>query len=437
MNKTNVSKIGKVLAVSIFILVVFFISMLLLWEILKFTFIFKTFDYVVKNIVNVSGMSSWLAKGLVIFLMIPFFWALGEIFKIRFRFNLFRKKQIRSYRKLALVTAIAYIGFFFLSMFFLSRGTYFSHMTGQEMKWYAETPEGLRFFDSSGFDPKYGIKLKPVTSDMMIKVQKKMMGMQPKRVEIETLEGFEFFDTITGEPKYWYHIDNDGNWDFFERPGYHPIYNIELKPVTPEIVKAYQNRLKEEQEKKAAERERLAEEQKKRIEEEKAQQFIAYLNKYINLSVINQLETKEISVLILDEELKERWDVEQRIALFLKKKELNPVFGLFKYPFIKDGTFGNIFSGDTVKIKELQLEKNADYLILGKKLSSFKKNPELLDLVSAEVKLELKIFSTEKGVIINSTLLSAVGSGFSNSEAERNAIELLCAKIDNFLREVF
>ncbi len=50
--------------------------------------------------------------------------------------------------------------------------------------------------------------------------------------------------------------------------------------------------IKEGQEEKAAERERLAEEQRKKIQEEKAQQFIKYLSKYINLSVANQLATK-------------------------------------------------------------------------------------------------------------------------------------------------
>lgn len=437
MKKENSYKIGKVLGVSIFILVIFFISMLLLWEILKFTFVFKIFDYVVKNIVNVSGMSPWLAKGLIIFLMIPFFWALGEIFRIRFRLNIFRQKQIRSYKKLGLVVVIGYVGFFFLSMFFFSRGTYFGHSTGEVMKWYAETPEGLRYFDSPGFDPKYGIKLKPVTSDMMVKFQKKMMGMQPKRIILKTVEGFEFFDSITGEPKVWYHIDKERSYEFFDRPGYHPTFNVELKPVTPEIVQAYQNKLKKEQMMIAAEKERLAEEQKKRIEEEKKKQFIAYLGKYLNLSVINHPATKEISVLILDEELKERYDIEQSIASYLKTIELNPILALFRYPFIQDGTFENIFSGDTGKIKELQLEKRTDYMIFGKKSSSFKINPELQNLVSADVTLEVKVFSAEKGVIVNSTILSAIGSGFSNADAEKRAIEFICSKINNFLKEVF
>ncbi len=80
----------------------------------------------------------------------------------------------------------------------------------------------------------------------------------------------------------------------------------------------------------------------------------------------------------------------------------------------------------------MQLEKHTDYLIFGKKSSSFKKNPELLDLISADVQLEIKIFSAERGVIVNSAVLSALGSGFSNSEAEKNAVELLSTKINDF-----
>jgi len=393
----------------------------------------RVFNYAVQNFVNISGLSPWLIKGILVFALMPFYWALMEISKLNL--HLFRRQ--RSYRKLAKFTIFSYAGLFFLAMFFLSRGSYFGHIKGEAIKYYAITPEGIRFFDSPGFDRRYGIELKPVTPDIIIKYQKKTLGMQPRRIMIESPKDFEFFDPITGDPKAWYHIDNEGHYEFFDGPGYHPTLNAELKPVTPEIIHAYQNKIKEEQEKIAAEKERLAEEQKKKIEAEKAQQLIAYLGKYLNLSVTNHPATKEISIFILDETFKERHDIEQTVASSLKTKELNPVLALFKNPFVQDGIFENMFSGDIGKIKELQLEKRTDYIILGKKSSSYKINPELQNIITADVSLELKVFSVEKGVIINSTILSAAGAGFSNSDAEKRAIELLNSKIENFLKEVF
>ena len=74
----------------------FFITFLLPKGIFKLTY-----DYVVWNIVRVSGMSRWLVKGIIILLMLPFLWALCEIFKIKFRIKIFGKTLVKSYRKVA------------------------------------------------------------------------------------------------------------------------------------------------------------------------------------------------------------------------------------------------------------------------------------------------------------------------------------------------
>jgi len=204
---------NKIIAIIIFAVILVLILAIILPKFPIFV-VKKTFNYAVQNLVNVSGLSSWLVKGILVFILIPFYWALLEVSKLNFQ--LFNRKK--SHKKLGKFVIIAYIGLFFLTMFFLGRGTYFGHMKGEATKYYAVTPEGIRFFDSPGFDPKYGIELRPVTLDMMMKYQKKTMGMQPKKIEIESAKGIEFFDPITGEPKVWYYLDNEGNYEFCNGP---------------------------------------------------------------------------------------------------------------------------------------------------------------------------------------------------------------------------
>lgn len=427
---TNTSRSFKIIFIGIIGVLIFILSAFLLWGILRFTLIIKIFDYVVYNIVNVSGMSYLFAKGIFIFLLIPFVLALGELFKIRFRLNLFRTKPIRSYRNIALVVIIAYIGFFFLSMYFFSRGTYFGHTTGETLKWYAETPEGIRFFDSPGFDPKYGIKLEPVTPDMMIKYHKKAMGILPKRVNMDFVEILEFFDPVSGDPKIWYFISEEGKYELFDGPGFHPVFRKELKPITPEIMSILLRKAKEESE-------RIAMEEKKKIEAEKAKEFMAYLNRYVNLSVVNKEDTKEIAIMIIEEGLKERLDIAQSISSYLKSQGLNPLLSLFRSPFISEGLFDEIFSGDTRKVKDLQIINHADYILLGRKLTNFRTAPELENLISAELNLELKIISADTGVIVRSQRFTAIGAGFSNSTAEEKALETIGSKIEKFLYGTF
>ena len=161
----------------------FFITFLLPKGIFKLTY-----DYVAWNIVRVSGMSRWLVKGIIILLMLPFLWALCEIFKIKFRIKIFGKTLVKSYRKVASLIIIVYISLFFLSMYFLSRDSYFDFYNKEPLKWYAETPEGLRYFDSDGYDPVYGIKLKPVTPGIIEKYKKQQMKMYPKQIFLENRE---------------------------------------------------------------------------------------------------------------------------------------------------------------------------------------------------------------------------------------------------------
>lgn len=429
--KEEKSRRHKILWVSVLIVVIFLISMLLIWETLKFTFVIKTFDYVVDNFVNVSGMSHWLAKGIVILLMIPFFWALGEFFKIGFKLrNLFSKKKTRNYRKLGLVIVIVYIALFFLSMFFLSRGTYFGHFKGEAIKYYAVTPEGIRFFDSPGFDSKYGIELKPVTSDMMVKFQKKTLGMQPKRIDVEENKDIEFFDPITGDAKIWYYLNPNGNYEFFNGPGFHALYNVELKPVNFDVIQSYQNKIKERHEKTVIE-------QNVKIEKEKQQKQFSFLNKYVNLSIANLPSTKEIAILVIDGSDIENNEIEAKISSIIRSATMNPVLSLFKRPFIQERLFADIFSGDISAIKELQLENRIDFLVFGKINKDFKQSKELQDVISAHLNIEFKIYSCVNGTLTNSTSLKTTGAGFSNAEAEGKAFELMNEKLNSFFKESF
>ena len=53
-------------------------------------------------------------------------------------------------------------------------------------------------------DPKYGIKLRPVTPEVIANLEKMKRGIQPKKIAYSSLDDFnkiEFFNRITGENK--------------------------------------------------------------------------------------------------------------------------------------------------------------------------------------------------------------------------------------------
>lgn len=411
------------------IFAIIIIAMVLIVQIFQIVIIKKVYDYVVQNFINVTGMSSWIAKGLIILLLIPFVWAIFEATRLmpRIRMPLSRKK-VRSYRKLGILVIVSYIALFFISMFFLSRGTYFGHMKGEAMKYYAVTPEGIRFFDSPGFDPKYGIELKSVTPKMIDQYERAKRGMQPKRVD--TSKEIEFFDSITGEPKIWYYKDSEGNYEFFNQPGFHPVYWEELKPISRELVVGYKKRVKQ------MEEEGILREEERRRQEKLAMKK-AYIERHINPVISNNPLRVEIAVLVADKKTLELSPSSRttgdKIREKLTKKNIKAVSNLFKNEFFIEGNFNNLYQGDIHDISDLELKNHVDYLILGKKECSFSQDPRLGDLISCTLHLDLKIFTIKTGEIISSNSFKEAGVGIDKKKAEQQAVDRIVSKVENFV----
>jgi hypothetical protein len=231
----------KSIAVMVVFLVLIAFSIIFLVQILQIGIITKSYNYVVENIINTTGLSPWLVKGATILLMIPFVFAVLEVTRISLKFGWPGGKKRRPYRKLGLIIIVFYVAGFFVAMYFFSRGTYFNYREGTPTKYYAVTPEGVRYFDSPGYDPKYGIELKPVDPKLINQLERSEKGLKPEKIPISS--DLEFFDSITGAPKMWYHLDNEGNIELFNRPGFHPVYLDELKPVNKEIISSIKDEL--------------------------------------------------------------------------------------------------------------------------------------------------------------------------------------------------
>lgn len=212
-------------------------------------------SYFSSKVTNTTGVNPYLAKAVVMVLAIPLLWS------FRWTFSFRSSRRIAGY---AIVGC--YILFFYISMFIMTREQKFDFSTGKSMKFYAVTPEGTRYFDAPGFDPKYGIPLTPV--DPKVARKEGLEKRPPRKLDAPA----QFFDFATGSPVVWYYVIPGGTLEFFDQPGHHPKYYEELKPITPEIVQKYEadTKFKEEERKLKAEEEL----RKSRLEEERHRQEI-------------------------------------------------------------------------------------------------------------------------------------------------------------------
>ena len=95
------------------------------------------------------------------------------------------------------------------------------------------------------------------------------IAVTPKRVAItyESIKKGEIiFFRKDGKPRVWYYRKEDGAFDFFDGEGHHPVYEVELKPLTREIIPLVEKQLKKEEDARQEQIERM------RIKQEQSRQ---------------------------------------------------------------------------------------------------------------------------------------------------------------------
>ena len=186
----------------------------------------SVYFYVVDEIVSVTGINRQLSGGIVLLLLLPLIWVIPVLLKRRHKYN-----------KQGWAIVLIYISVFFLSMFFIGQGKFFKHIDGEVRKYYSEREDGrIVIFDSPGYDPETSEELKPVTPNIVRQIKLREDG-NPKKEDPQTAI---WFNPFTGEPQLWYCVVAANTFEFFNKPGYHPITGKDLMPVSREFYATWQ-----------------------------------------------------------------------------------------------------------------------------------------------------------------------------------------------------
>jgi len=370
----------------------------------------KLFHYVVEKVVSITGMSIWLAKGIVAIVLIPMFWVLP---------NLYRGK----YKKQARAVGALYFGIFFLSIYFLSRDINFAHSGAGPLKWYALTPDGVKFYDSPGNDPVYGMPLKPVTPEVI----RKLKLLQKGDLKVIDPRNAVFFNPITGEAQIWYHRYPDGTVEFYDRPGYHPVTGDPLEAVTKQIVSDWRAH--------ASVGKAPAAEAAKPLpggvavppgkKEDRGQALRSLINKRATL----QHGVPNVALVIEAKGGAVGDSAQSALYRLLRSDRVQVVTGYFREGAFKSGGFfEEIYGGNTKNLKESGAMADLDYLLLGKVSYSFRKNPQLdQDLISCDLTFAYKVVDRQCN-ISGSGVKNTIGAGFTEEAALERAMEVLAEK---------
>lgn len=312
-------------------------------------------------------------------------------------------------------------------MYALTYNLLFRFSDGKPMKWAAVTAEGVQYYASPGFASD-GQRLMEVTPGTL----KKLKTWDKPLARVDPL-GAMWFDANTAEPQIYYAVTSSGDYEFFNRWGYHPQSGAELKPVSPDVKQSFERREKElaERARQAAEAERekadLAASEATRREaaakEEEQKHKLRALVKSAKMDAArnNVVLAVDTSPLSGGNTTEARATVTNSLRKVSEHAALHD--DVLRPEFTADGYFERAFNGDSAFLKETGIFEAANFLVLVRLRAEPSSKQALGDVFSCNAELSYRLFN-RAAEQVDSGSIHAIGPGFSPEAALLRAIEI-------------
>ncbi|MBC8757287.1 hypothetical protein H2O64_21635 [Kordia sp. YSTF-M3] len=213
----------------------------------------------------------------------------------------------------------------------------------------------------------------------------------------------DFFKDNTA--KVWYTHYN-GETEFYNTYGIHPVTQEPLQPVTERIVKTY-----------LVDRKEVSHVPL----EKEVKTDIKTPDDLFNPSVINIPNSKELSLFVFDS----IQNVDASMTNYLKQQlstNYNITSNLILPNMLNEDVIKNLLSGN-IKFLGAKINRHTDYVCIGKVRYSFRQNKILKDKITCELHLEYSILSTDTGQVIDSYSQMFMGNGSSKTNAQTNTLK--------------
>lgn len=392
-----------------------------------------TVERVTGDIVRVSGFSPLLIKGIVILITIPFFWAVANYTKRWWGYSPLAPGLELYMNRYGLVIVV-YAALYFLSMFAVSRSS-FVDMQGNVLKYCADTPEGIKVFDTEGVDPIYGIKAVPCTPSQVKAIRQRDAGVRgPGRLTVTSPRQHAFFDKFTGRPKVYYALVPGGGYELFDGPGVHPTTGKPLQPVDAptieRIIRLTESSQHEEARRQQAEAESAASKRKEaesaaalqRQQEENAaalQRQEAVIARFVNPGPAN--DPSRIEVGLSADDPRRLQGCLGALSTTIRDRGLAPVEGVLTPAFVTEGRASRLASGAAAVLDGLQLGERIDFLISVTHSASVTASEQQAGLFSARMSVSISCVAMKSNRYCGQKMISGLGVGFSREVASQDA----------------
>lgn len=415
------SKLFRAVLIAL-ILTIFLVST---WEALKWITIGQIYSYFVETLANLTGIDLYLIKAAAVLVLVPFYYAL------KWSFLPFQGKRKRAIGA-AILTTLA-VGYN-IGLYFATRQVSFT-AKGEAVRYYALTPEGVKYSDRPGVERVYGVPFRPVTPE----VARNLKLLEKGNFRPVDPANKQWFHPITGQAQLWYYQYPDGTLEFYDKPGHHPFTNDPLKEVTKQIYLCWREKAKFAQVPKPGSADEphavssvgvpraapeapesmrpVVSERQRRVEEFKA---------LINRTVPRVPGKTTVAMVIDTAPLSGGFRPDLAFYSSLPSNGATLLKNVLPLDLLKTkGFFNEIFQGDQELLHMVASVSGVDYIVLSKLSYSFRRSSSVeTNLISCDLNLNCLV-ADRGGNIILTDSMSAVGPGFTEEAALENGLRVL------------
>ncbi|MCS7042071.1 MAG: hypothetical protein NZR01_04710 [Bryobacteraceae bacterium] len=398
------------------------------WYALKWITLAEIYSYLVDTLANVLGINLYLIKVAVLLLLIPLY------FGLRWSFSLREEKRKRRIGWAILTVLVVSYN---LCLYFATRRISFT-AKGEPVRYYAITPEGVKYSDRPGVERTYGVPFQPMTPEMAYK----LWLLEKGRVLPVPPDDRPWFNPATGEALLWYYRFPDGTLEFYDRPGRHPFTNEPLREVTKEIFLEWRQKKEGAGGQDGSGRAAMAPPPPARPpealrdgtppappEDPARRKRLAEFGALVHRAA--SFPSGRIPVGMLIEATPGEDGSSPELAFLGSLQSDKAVFlsNILRLDLPKArGFFEDLYQGDAELLRAAASLSGVDYLVVARLSYSHQVNAAAgARVISSEARLSCRLANRE-GAVIVSDHLTAVGPGFSEREALENTLRLLSRK---------
>jgi len=163
--------------------------------------------------------------------------------------------------------------------------------------------------------------------------------------------------------------------------------------------------------------------------QEAAAKHAQFLARYLNPGFARKPGMEMVAIVVASEDGRLNRTVSAALTDHFKSQNAEILSSFFTPEFVSDGLFNTVIGGSGDLSRQLELANTLDSLLLARQQVQYSTNPDLLNVITANMQLEVALMPIAGNAQGQSWTFTANGAGFNRAAARQLAEERLIRQI--------